>query len=120
MKEITVAISGINDVDNPGPGVGVARSLRKDKDLNLKLVGLAYDAMEPGIYMDWLFDKSYIMPYPTGDFQVFIDRLVYIKENFGLDFVIPTLDSELPLYIKYEDKLREKGIYTFVPDIRTI
>ena len=115
MDQITVGISGINDVDNPGPGVGVARSLREDKELNLKIVGLAYDAMEPGVYMDWLFDKSYIMPYPSGDFQVFLDRLIYIKEHFGLDFVIPTLDSELPLYIKYEEELKKQGIQTFVP-----
>ena len=48
-----VAVSGINAVDNPGPGVGIAKSL-KEGDKELRVFGLAYDAMEPGIYMDWL------------------------------------------------------------------
>ncbi|MGK5091422.1 hypothetical protein WDW89_05305 [Deltaproteobacteria bacterium TL4] len=57
MDEIIVGVSGINAVDNPGPGVGVARSLKEDPELNIKIVGLGYDAMEPGYYMDWLMDK---------------------------------------------------------------
>ncbi|TVL96552.1 MAG: carboxylate--amine ligase, partial [Candidatus Brocadia sp. WS118] len=63
MNEIFVGVSGINAVDNPGPGVGVARSLKDDKELNIKIAGLAYDAMEPGIYIDWLIDKAFITPY---------------------------------------------------------
>ena len=60
MDTLFVGISGINAVDNPGPGIGVARSLKEDKDLNVRIVGLAYDAMEPGIYMDWIVDKSFL------------------------------------------------------------
>ena len=49
-----VGVSGINAVDNPGPGIGVARSLKEDPGLDVRIIGLAYDAMEPGIYMDWI------------------------------------------------------------------
>ncbi|MEK7432965.1 MAG: ATP-grasp domain-containing protein [Cyanobacteriota bacterium] len=117
MKEIIIGLSGINAIDNPGPGVGVARSLKEDKSLNVKIVGLAYDAMEPGIYLDWLIDKSFILPYPSGKNEAFIERLLYIKESYGLDFIIPNLDAELPLYIKYADVLEKNGIKTFLPDI---
>lgn len=115
MKKITVGLSGINAVDNPGPGVGIARALKEDKELNVKIVGLAYDAMEPGIYMDWVIDKSYVMPYPSDSHEIYMERLQYIKESYGLDFVIPSLDVELPFYTKYADKLQEMGIGTFVP-----
>jgi len=54
MDTIYVGVSGINAVDNPGPGIGVARSLKEDPELEVKVVGLAYDAMEPGVYMDWV------------------------------------------------------------------
>ena len=101
MDELFIGVSGINAVDNPGPGIGVARSLKEDADLNVKIVGLAYDAMEPGIYMDWVVDKSFILPYPSGDGDAFIERLLYIKQSYGLDVVIPNLDAELPLYIKH-------------------
>ena len=85
MKELIVGVSGINAIDNPGPGIGVARSLKEDAELKVKIVGLAYDAMEPGIYMDWVVDKSYMMPYPSGNGDTFIERLLHIKQNYGLD-----------------------------------
>ncbi len=115
MEEIKVGISGINAVDNPGPGVGVARSLKEAEGLKVKVVGLAYDAMEPGIYMDWLIDKSFIVPYPSGGHDEFIARLLYIKNHYGLDFVFPNLDAELPVYIKYRNELEREGIQTFLP-----
>ena len=115
MKELIVGVSGINAIDNPGPGIGVARSLKEDAELKVKIVGLAYDAMEPGIYMDWVVDKSYMMPYPSGNGDTFIERLLHIKQNYGLDCVIPNLDAELPLFIKYADDLAAHGIRTFLP-----
>ena len=116
-KKTFIGISGINATDNPGPGIGVARSLREDKALKPVIVGLAYDGMEPGIYMDWIVDKSYIMPYPSAGGEAYFERLLYIKDNFGLDYVIPNLDVELPFYIKYSDRLRDKGIRTFLPSL---
>ncbi|RMA92475.1 ATP-grasp domain-containing protein [Hydrogenothermus marinus] len=115
--ELKVAISGINAVDNPGPGIGVAKSIKEDKELNAKIIGLAYDAMEPGIYMDWIIDKAYIMPYPSGGYEAYIERLYYIKQTYGLDFVMPVLDAELPIYIKYQQELERNGIKTFLPSL---
>lgn len=63
MSFTYIAVTGINAADNPGPGVGIARSLKEDADLQVKIVGLAYDAMEPGIYIDWLMDRSFVVPY---------------------------------------------------------
>ncbi len=117
MEEIFVGVSGINAADNPGPGIGVARSLKADSGLNVKIVGLAYDAMEPGIYLDRHIDRSFIMPYPTVSFESYFGRLQYIKESYGLDFVIPNLDAELPLYAKYAKELKNAGIGTFIPTL---
>ncbi len=109
-----VAVSGINAVDNPGPGVGIAKSL-KEGEIKIEVFGLAYDAMEPGIYMKWLIDKTYIMPYPSKGEDLFIERLLYIKNSAGLDVVIPALDAELPLFIKNTNLLETYGIKTFLP-----
>ena len=115
MNKIKVAVSGINAVDNPGPGIGVIRSLREDKKLDLYICGLAYDAMEPGIYMDWLVDRVFMMPYPSSSEKDYLARLLYIKNKVGLDFIIPTLDAELPLYVKIEKQLKQLGIKSFLP-----
>ncbi len=117
MDELYIGVSGINAIDNPGPGIGVARSLKEDPDLAVNIVGLAYDAMEPGIYMDWVVDKSFILPYPSGAGEAFVERLLFIKRNHGLDVVIPNLDAELPLYIKHAAMLADHGILTFLPSM---
>ena len=114
MKDLTIAITGINAIDNPGPGAGVARSLREANSAP-RIVGLAYDAMEPGLYMDWLFDRRYIMPYPSSEPEVLIERLQQIQDQFGLDAVIPNFDVELPLFICCTKELDSIGIRTYLP-----
>ncbi len=115
MPEIIVGVTGINAVDNPGPGIGVARSLKEATGLKVNVVGMAYDAMDPGIYMDWLIDKAYLLPYPSSKHEAFLDRLYYIQQTYGLDFVFPNLDAELPVFIQYQDDLAQSGIQTFIP-----
>jgi carbamoyl-phosphate synthase large subunit len=94
--------------------VGVAKSI-KEWNKDISIVGLAYDTMEPGIYMKWLIDRSYLMPYPSQGADAYIERLLYIKNTYGLDAVIPNLDAELPLYIEYAQKLKDYGIANFLP-----
>ncbi len=118
MRKLTIGISGINAGDNPGPGIGVARSLREDPELDVTIVGLAYDALEPGNYMDWVIDKAYTVPYPSTGGLAYMARLDQIREAVGLDVVIPCLDAELPLYISCADKLRLRGTASFLPALR--
>jgi len=115
MNDYVIGITGINASDNPAPGIGVAKSLKQATGLDVKVVGLAYDALEPGIYMDWFIDRAYIIPYPTAGHQPLVERLGYIKDQCGLDLVIPTLDSELPFYIQAREQLEQLGIKTFMP-----
>jgi len=123
MEEFVVGVSGINAGDNPGPGAGIARSLKEDGLLaaagtRVRVVGLAYDALEPGIYMDWLFDSSFTLPYPSSGGDDFLHRILEIRAAGGLNWIIPNLDLELPLYIKYADELQAAGIRTFLPSMR--
>ena len=114
-KTLTVGVSGINAVDNPGPGIGVARSLREAEDLDVRIIGLSYDAMEPGVFMDWVVDDAYLLPYPSAGHDAYRERLLYVQEKTGMDFIIPTLDTEMPFYMKYRQELAGLGIGTFVP-----
>jgi carbamoyl-phosphate synthase large subunit len=115
MKVLHIGLSGINAVDNPGPGIGVARSLREDAGLAVRIIGLAYDALEPGLYMDWIVDRAFIMPFPSGDGAVYFDRITQIHEQLGLDFLLPNFDAELLFYVKHADRLAARGIRTFLP-----
>ena len=57
-RKITIAVTGLNNIDSPGPGIPVIRALRESKLFDVRIIGLSYDTMEPGIYMHDLVDKS--------------------------------------------------------------
>ena len=99
-----IAISGLNNTDNPAPGIPVAKSLKE-----YNLIGLSYDPNEPGIYQG-LFEKIFLMPYPSLGYEEFKQRIVEIKEKTDIDAIIPNLDAEMPLYIKYQKEIKDLGI----------
>ena len=104
----------MNATDNPGPGIPVVRSLREAKAVS-HIVGLSYDAHDPGNYMDFLIDRVYRMPYPTKGWIALSEALAQVKKESDIAAIIPCLDVELPLYIKHQDQLRQMGIDTFLP-----
>ncbi|WP_456479024.1 ATP-grasp domain-containing protein [Nautilia sp.] len=107
-----VAVSGLNNTDNPAPGIPVAKSLRDGHSL----IGLSYDPNEPGIYQH-MFEKVYLMPYPSLGYEEFQKRIKEIKEKSKIEVVIPNLDAELPLYIKYQQEIENFGIKTYLPSL---
>jgi carbamoyl-phosphate synthase large subunit len=113
-RPLTIAVTGMNATDNPAPGVGVLRALRMG-DPSSRLVGLAYDALDAGIYADGLTSDVFLIPYPSQGLEAFFSRLEYVHEKVGLDVVIPTLDAELPSFIELEPRLRKLGLNLFLP-----
>lgn len=111
----TIAVTALNATDNPGPGVSVIRSLRHDPSFQGRIVGLAYDALEPGIYARDIVDDVFLIPYPSEGAEALGARMRQINERVGLDAVIPTLDAELPSFIALEAELAALGIGTFLP-----
>jgi carbamoyl-phosphate synthase large subunit len=115
-NKLTIAVTGLNNIDSPGPGVPVIRGIKKS-GLDVRIIGLAYENLEPGIYMPGLVDKTYLMPFPSSGSEAFLERLHYIHEKEKLDIIIPNFDSELYLFIKFSDKLLKMGIHTFLPSL---
>jgi carbamoyl-phosphate synthase large subunit len=112
----TIAVSGLNNVDSPGSGVPVIRALREADSFDVRIIGLSYDAFEPGLYMKDLLDYSYQIPFPSSGQDALLKRLQYINEREKIDVLIPNFDSELFCYIRIADYLKEKmGISTFLP-----
>ncbi len=114
MKTTHVAVTGLHAADNPAPGIGVIRSLRHEGWAG-KIIGLAYDVYDTGIYDLELLDEVYMFPYPNQGSEEILARLAYIHEKSRIDVLIPTLDSELRLFIRMAPRLREMGIRTYLP-----
>ena len=110
-----LAVTGLNATDNPGPGVPLIRSLKHSEEFDAEIIGLIYDVLEPGIYMENLTKKNYLIPYPSSGLENLYERLSYIQQQEKIDVIIPTLDSELFGFVKLEEKLKEIGIKMFLP-----
>lgn len=115
-RKITVAVTGLNAIDSPGPGVPVIRALKESKLYDVKIIGLAYESLEPGIYMHDLVSKTYQIPLPSAGKASLLTRLKYIHEKEKLDVIIPNFDAELFNFISLSDKLKKEfNIHTFLP-----
>lgn len=117
-KNITVAVTGLNNIDSPGPGIPVIRALKESTQYNVRIIGLSYETLEPGIYMHELVDKSYQIPMPSAGTTVLLDRLRYINDKEDINVVIPNFDAELHNFIKLKNVLKtELNIETFLPTL---
>ncbi|MCX6326970.1 MAG: ATP-grasp domain-containing protein [Bacteroidia bacterium] len=114
-QKVTVAVTGLNNIDSPGPGIPVIRGIRESKDFDVRIIGLAYEHLEPGIYMSDLVDKTYMIPYPAEGKDALFNRLLEIHHKEKLDVIIPNFDAELFSFIKLEKRLEGIGIKTYLP-----
>jgi len=114
-RTLKIAITGLNAIDSPGPGVAVARGLKEAKAFDATLIGLSYESLEPGIYLHDLIHKSYQIPYPTMGTKNLLERIKYIHAQEKLDIIIPNFDAELYSFMKLEQELAELGIRMFLP-----
>lgn len=117
QQKVTVAVTGLNNIDSPGPGIPVIRGIRESKAFDVRIIGLAYEHLEPGIYMRDLVDKTYMIPYPSEGKDALFKRLLEIHAKEKLDVIIPNFDAELFSFIKLEKKLEDIGIKTYLPTI---
>jgi carbamoyl-phosphate synthase large subunit len=115
IQPIVVAVTGLNAIDSPGPGVAVIRAVRDGLDRPVRIIGLSYETLEPGIYMHDVVDKTYQVPYPSAGIEALRTRLQYIHDKEKINVIIPNFDAELYNFIKVAPSLRAMGIETFLP-----
>jgi carbamoyl-phosphate synthase large subunit len=116
--KINIAVTGLNNTDNPGPGIPVIRAIKESEIFEPRIIGLAYEHLEPGIYMKDMVDKIYQIPYPSAGSDALLRRINYINEKEQLNVLIPNFDAELYTFIKYSLPLKEKGISLFLPSLQ--
>lgn len=122
-RRLTVAVTGLNArADNPGPGLAVVRCLRESAEFSgfdLRIIGLGYDALDPGLYHGSC-DAAYLLGYPFSGTTALADRLraIYLQER--LDAIIPCLDAELPNFVQLQPELHSWGIRSFLPSAQQL
>ncbi|NQU87120.1 MAG: ATP-grasp domain-containing protein [Mariniphaga sp.] len=117
-QKLTIAVTGLNNTDNPGPGVPVIRGVQESEDFDVRIIGLVYENLEPGIYMEDLCDRIFQIPYPSAGSDDLIERIEQIHQQEKIDVLIPNFDAELFSFMKNEQRLLDKGIHTFLPSLK--
>jgi len=115
--ELVIAVTGLNAIDSPGPGVAVIRAIREGIGQPVRIIGLAYENLEPGIYMDGICDRSYQISYPAAGAEVLYNHIKAIHEKENIDVIIPNFDAELYNFITIAPRLASLGIHSFLPDL---
>ena len=116
-SSIRIAITGLNaKPDNPSSGLAVARCIRESVEFNGKIIGLSYDVMDSGLYLDEIIDSAYLLPYPSSGDQALLERLQKIHQKDPFDILIPCLDAELSNVIRIQKHLEKIGIGLLLPD----
>lgn len=101
---ITIGVTAVGS----GIGQSVLRSLGFS-DLDYRVVGLDISAYNSGI--QWV-DRPRIVPR-VGD-ERYVARLLEIVEQEGIEFLIPGLDSELPVLAALRERLAAIGCHVLV------
>ncbi|MCK3683655.1 ATP-grasp domain-containing protein [Maribellus sp. YY47] len=117
-QKITIAVTGLNNTDNPGPGVPVIRGIKESTVFDARIIGLVYENLEPGIYMEGLCDRIFQIPYPSSGSDELIERIEAIHSSEKIDVLIPNFDAELFSFMKNEERLANQGIHTFLPGLK--
>lgn len=117
-RKITIAVSGLNNIDSPGPGVPVIRGIRDSEKFEARIIGLAYENLEPAAYMPDMVDKTYKVPYPSEGTEEYLKRIEYIHSIEKIDVIVPNFDAELLAFIKSEKRLNNMGIGVIVPTLK--
>ncbi len=110
-----IAVTGLNTAGEPEAGFGVLQSLSADGAGHDRLIGLAYQPLDAGLFHAGLMHRAYVVPSPKADRMAFLKRLNLIKKKSGLDALIPALDDEIGLFVDMEPQLRAAGIATLLP-----
>ena len=114
-QPIVIAVTGLNAIDSPGPGVAVIRAIRDGLNRPVRIIGLAYENLEPGIYMDGICDKTDQISYPAAGPEVLYNSIKYIHDKENIDVIIPNFDAELYNFITIAPRLKALGVHSFLP-----
>lgn len=113
---IRVALTGLAGLDNPEPGLAVARALREGWRGPLEIEGLVYDPWSTGGWAPGVVDRLHLIPpIALGD-EAVLQRLLALHRKHPVDVLIPCLDLEVPVIARLSSRLARAGIRTLLPE----
>jgi carbamoyl-phosphate synthase large subunit len=120
MPDINVAITGFGGLNNPDSGAAVSRAIRLGRPNSVSISALGYDWMMTGAWMSGIADQLYLMPLPNAGDAIVLDRVLGIHKNRKIDALIPSLETDVPVFARLAEQLIDAGIRVLLPDPESI
>ena len=118
MRKLCVGITGLDISDNPMSGLGIAKCLKLNK--NIKVLGLSYDPLSPGCYTRDIFDEIHLIDNPLQNKDKLFEDIIRLKEESGLEVVIPAIPREVPVFSVLKKRLKRRRIKIVAPQMDNI
>ena len=118
-QTLTIAISGIAPDQISEHGTAIAKALRGHSMRNgqtLRLLALAHDFVDGGIFLQWLFDEAAIVPSPNGHAKACLEAILELNRRTSINVLIPGDERHFWFFVKYAEQLRAAGIQTMLPE----
>lgn len=113
---IRVALTGLSGLDNPEPGLAVARALREGWRGSLEIEGLVYDPWSTGGWTPGIVDRLHLIPPLVQGDEAMLQRLLELHRKHPIDVLIPCLDLEVPVIARLSRRLARAGVRTLLPE----
>lgn len=114
-NRVAVALTGLAGLDNPEPGLGVARALRNRWGRAIVMEGLVYDPWSTGGWTPGIVDRLHLIPPVASGDDAVLRRMLDVHKAHPVDVLIPCLDLEVPVYSRLAGRLGREGIHTLLP-----
>jgi carbamoyl-phosphate synthase large subunit len=92
----TVAVTGLDASSRRESGFAVLRCLRALRAEGLRLLGIAYDPYAATAYRTDMVDEIHLLPHPAAGRGRFLASLVRLREEQGVEVLIPCHEADLP------------------------
>jgi carbamoylphosphate synthase large subunit len=113
-RNVTVAVTGFDGLDEPSSGPAVSRALRLGRSRS-HVIGLGRSELILGAWDQQILDRICRGPAPGMDDELFLDRLLAIRAEHRFDVFLPCVDDEIEIVARLADRLGAGGIRTLVP-----
>jgi carbamoyl-phosphate synthase large subunit len=114
----TIGVTGVHSIANTA-GLNVIRSLKDVADADIKTIALDYNPLSSGFFTQ-VVDSACVLTNPFFNTERFNSEITSLREKIGLNYLIPTLDFEMPYFAQLKVLLQEQGISTLLPSIDSI
>ncbi len=109
MRDGAVAVTGLSVRGTLFPGLPVIQALREAPGFSRRIVGFSNDPLDPVNYDPDILSACYLIPFPGQGPEQLFARIEHAHSQHPLAAIIPTLDSELPLFMRLEKAAAQDG-----------